>query len=77
LWRGGRRKEEAEASFRKYKVWLNFLHLHRLSNYEVEKETLRQRGVIRSSHMRLPHGPLLSDEAKEELHQILQDLNLL
>ena len=69
--------EEAERIFKKYKIWLNFLHLHRMSNYEVEKETLRQRRVIKSSYTRLPHGPLLSDEDKEELNQILRDLDLL
>lgn len=61
----------------KYKIWLNFLSLHRLSNYEVEKETLRLRGVISSSHTRLPRGPLLSEEAKVELKQILQNINLI
>jgi dihydrodipicolinate synthase/N-acetylneuraminate lyase len=67
----------AQAAFQRYKVWLDFLHLHRLSNYEVEKETLRQRGVIRSSYTRLPHGPLLTAQAKEELHGILDTLDLL
>jgi 4-hydroxy-tetrahydrodipicolinate synthase len=69
--------EKAEALFERYKKWLNFLHLHRISNYEVEKETLRQRGVIKSSFTRLPHGPLLTDEAKEKLNQVLADLELL
>jgi 4-hydroxy-tetrahydrodipicolinate synthase len=69
--------QEAEALFERYKKWLDFLHLHRMSNYEVEKETLRQRGVIKSSFTRLPHGPLLTDEDKEELNQILADLGLL
>jgi 4-hydroxy-tetrahydrodipicolinate synthase len=69
--------EEAERLFRRYKTWLDFLHLHRLSNYEVEKETLLQRGVIKSSYTRLPHGPLLGDEAKAELNRILRDLDLL
>ena len=44
---------------------------------EKEKETLRQRGVIKSSTMRLPHGPLLSDGDRAELQQILRDLDLL
>ena len=48
-----------------------------MSNYEVEKETLRQRGVIKSSYTRLPHGPLLTDEDKAELNQILRDLDLI
>ena len=69
--------EQAERIFKKYKTWLNFLHLHRLSNYEVEKETLRQRGVIKSSYTRLPHGPLLTDEDKEELNHILRDMELI
>ena len=69
--------EEAERLFKRYKTWLDFLHLHRLSNYEVEKETLRQRGVIKSSYTRLPHGPLLSDEAKAELNQVLRELDLI
>jgi dihydrodipicolinate synthase/N-acetylneuraminate lyase len=68
---------EAERIFEQYKIWLNFLRLHRTSNYEVEKETLRQRGVIKSSYTRLPHGPLLSEEDKEELNRILRDLDLL
>jgi len=69
--------EETESIFQRYKVWLRFLHLHRMSNIEVEKETLRQRGVIKSSYVRLPHGPLLTDEDKEELNQILRDLGLI
>ena len=68
---------QAQETFKRYKAWLDFLHLHRLSNYEVEKETLRQRGVIRSSYTRLPHGPLLTPQAKEELHGILDALGLL
>ena len=69
--------EEAQRQFQRYKMWLDFLHLHRMSNYEVEKETLRQRGVIKSSFTRLPHGPLLSDTDKEALNQILQELELI
>jgi dihydrodipicolinate synthase/N-acetylneuraminate lyase len=68
---------EAERIFKTYRIWLNYLHLHRMSNYEVEKETLKQRGVIKSSYTRLPHGPPLSEEAKAELKQVLRDLDLL
>jgi len=68
--------EEAQRLFKRYRRWLDFLHLHRISNYEVEKETLRQRGVIKSSHTRLPHGPSLADEDKAELNQILRGLDL-
>jgi len=70
--------KEAEDIFsKKYKPWLDFLHAHRLSNYEVEKETLRLRGAIKSSYTRLPRGPLLDKEAKAELKQILQDIDLI
>jgi 4-hydroxy-tetrahydrodipicolinate synthase len=69
--------EEAERIFRGYRTWLDFLHLHRLSNYEVEKETLRQRGVIKSSYTRLPHGPLLTEADKQHLNQVLKALNLI
>ncbi len=68
---------EAETLFKRYKKWLNFLHLHSISNDEVEKETLRQRGIIRSSFTRLPHGPLLTAEDKAELNQVLAELGLL
>ena len=68
---------EAERLFKTYKTWLDYLHLHRMSNYEVEKETLRQRGVIKSSYMRLPHGPRLTHEDKEQLKDILRRLDLL
>jgi 4-hydroxy-tetrahydrodipicolinate synthase len=69
--------ENARRRFRDYKVWLDFLRLHSLQNIEVEKETLRQRGVIESSYVRLPHGPLLSEEEKAELYRIQMDLDLL
>jgi len=61
----------------KYMPWLNFLGAHRLSNVEVEKETLRLRGVIKSSQTRIPRGPLLTDEEKAELKQILDNTGLM
>lgn len=69
--------DKAREIFEKYKVWLDFLHLHRRSNCEVEKETLRQRGVIESSYTRLPRGPSLTDEDRAELNRILRDLGLI
>jgi len=70
--------KEAEGIYKeKYKPWVDFLGQHRLSNFEVEKETLRLRGVIKSSHTRLPRGPLLTDEEKAELKRILHDTNLI
>jgi len=69
--------KKAEDTFRRYSLWLDFLNLHRLSNIEVEKETLRLRGVIRSSFTRLPRGPLLDEETGAELKQILQNMSLI
>lgn len=73
----GNEKAAEDIFKKKYKPWLDFLHAHRLSNYEVEKETLRLRGAIKSSYTRLPRGPLLDEEAKAELKQILQDIDLI
>jgi dihydrodipicolinate synthase/N-acetylneuraminate lyase len=56
----------------KYMPWLDFLSAHCLANVEVEKETLRQRGVIKSSQTRIPRGPLLTDGEKAELRRILE-----
>jgi 4-hydroxy-tetrahydrodipicolinate synthase len=69
--------EKARKRFKDYRIWLDFLRLHNLQNIEVEKETLRQRGVIKSSFVRLPHAPLLSDEEKAELHRIQMSLDLI
>ena len=70
--------EEGERVYStQYKPWLDFLNAHRLSNVEVEKETLRQRGVIESSQTRVPRGPLLTDEEKAELKQILKNTDLI
>jgi len=69
--------DKAEDIFKKYKIWVDFLALHRFSNSEVENETLRLRGGIKSSYVRLPRGPLLDEEAKAELKQILQEINLI
>lgn len=70
--------EEGEKIYNeKYMPWLDFLSAHRLSNVEVEKETLRLRGVIKSSQTRIPRGPLLTDEEKAELKQILENTGLM
>lgn len=61
----------------KYEPWVDFLSQHGPSNFEVEKETLRLRGVIKSSYSRLPRGRLLSEEDKAELKQIIQTANLI
>jgi len=61
----------------KYMPWLSFMSANSLSNVAIEKETLRQRGVIKSSHTRIPRGPLLTDGDKAELRQILENTGLI
>lgn len=75
LFRQGRETAAAE-SFNRYTPWLDYLTEHMTSWAEVEKETLRQRHVIRTSHARLPKGPDLSSEDKKQLSQILKQINL-
>jgi len=65
------RKEDARRTFAKYKPWVDFLSLHPGSSAEIEKETLRLRGVIKTSQTRSPHVPL-SEESKKELAEIIR-----
>jgi len=68
--------EKAQQIFSKYKVWVDFLSLHGNSNIEVEKETLRLRGVIKSSHAREPNIPM-SKTDKVELKSLLEKIGLI
>jgi 4-hydroxy-tetrahydrodipicolinate synthase len=64
---------KAKEIFGRYKVWVDFLGAHAASSAEVEKETLRLRGVIKSSQTRAPNIPL-GDEAKRELKELLKGI---
>jgi dihydrodipicolinate synthase/N-acetylneuraminate lyase len=68
--------DKAKESFAKYRRWLDYLTLHMASWAQVEKETLRQRGVIKSSYTRLPRGPELSDDDKRVLDHLLREMEL-
>lgn len=68
--------EKAQQVFNKYKVWVDFLSLHGNSNIEVEKETLRLRGVIKSSHCRGPNIPM-SKADRAELKNLLAKIGLI
>ena len=63
----------ARSIFAKYLRWANFMMLHQRSASEIEKETLRLRGVVGSSHTRSPHVPL-KDEEKFELRTLLNQI---
>ncbi|MHC4591749.1 MAG: dihydrodipicolinate synthase family protein [Planctomycetota bacterium] len=68
---------KAQEAFGRYKVWADFLSAHRLSNHEVEKETLKLRGVIGCARTRLPSGPELDGGARAELEGILREIGVL
>jgi dihydrodipicolinate synthase/N-acetylneuraminate lyase len=65
------KKDSARATFARYKPWVDFMSLHPGSSAEIEKETLKLRGIVKSSHTRSPHIPL-DEESKKELTKILQ-----
>jgi dihydrodipicolinate synthase/N-acetylneuraminate lyase len=67
------RDASAKKLFGKYKPWLDFVALNSASSAEVQKETSRLRGIIKSSHTRSPHVPLGS-AAKRELAALVDKL---
>jgi 4-hydroxy-tetrahydrodipicolinate synthase len=69
------RRGTVKANFSRYKKWVYFGILHMSSFAEFEKETLRLRGVIKSSHTRSPHVPL-GEQDKLELRKLLAELAL-
>lgn len=68
--------EEARAIFSRYKPWLEFQSLHSQSASEIAKETLRLRGIVRSSFTRSPHVPMDS-KTREELRDLVVNMGLL
>ena len=66
----------ARKAYNRYKPWVDFLFLHPMQGSEIEKETLKFRGIIKSTHMRGPKIDL-SETDKLELKKILQDMNLI
>lgn len=70
------RSDEARKSFTRMKPWLEFQTRHSLSASEIVKETLRARGVIKSSATRSPHVPL-GDGPKSELRELLRGMSLM
>ncbi|MEM2456710.1 MAG: dihydrodipicolinate synthase family protein [Candidatus Bathyarchaeia archaeon] len=65
--------EGSKKTYERFRRWLNFLLLHPLQAAEIEKETLRLRGVIRCSHTRGPKIGL-SEEDKQVLKRILEEI---
>lgn len=65
----------ARRIFKKYQRWLDYLSLHPLLEIALEKETLRLRGVIKSSYVR---GPTLALEKRhtQSLTAILRGIGV-
>ena len=68
--------EGSKRVYNRFKLWVDFLFLHPLQGAEIEKETLRLRGIIKSSHTRGPKISL-SDKDKIELKRILQKIGVI
>ncbi|HIH88599.1 TPA: dihydrodipicolinate synthase family protein [Candidatus Bathyarchaeota archaeon] len=65
----------AEKAYARYKPWVDLFHGSPGATAEIEKETLKHRGVIKTATSRSPKIPL-TDEGRTRLSQILVDLKL-
>jgi len=68
--------EEARSVFSRYKPWLEFQSSRSQSAAEIAKETLRLRGVVKSSSTRSPHVPMEA-RTKSELKQMIESMGML
>lgn len=68
--------KKARDVFARYKVWADFLGSYPGASAEIEKETLRLRGVIKSSQTRGPNVPF-SDEGKVKLRELLLKIGVI
>ncbi len=66
----------AEKTFQKYRKWVDYLSLYPLHEMNLEKETLRLRGVIKSSQVRGPRQETTKEQT-QNLKRILRELGLL
>ncbi len=71
--RGNRKK--AEQAYARYKPWVDLFHASPGATAEIEKETLKHRGVIKTATSRSPKIPL-TEEGSARLAEILADLKL-
>jgi 4-hydroxy-tetrahydrodipicolinate synthase len=70
------RSQEARETFSRCKPWFEFQSSHSSSASEIVKETLRLRGIVKSSATRSPHIPL-DAKVKVELKNLLEQMDLL
>lgn len=67
--------KRAEEAYAKYKPWVDLFHGSPGATAEIEKETLKSRGVILTATSRSPKVPL-SEDGRQRLAEILGALNL-
>jgi dihydrodipicolinate synthase/N-acetylneuraminate lyase len=67
--------KKAVAAYARYKPWVDLFHGSPGATAEIEKETLKYRGVIEMATSRSPKVPL-TPEGEQRLNQILADLKL-
>jgi dihydrodipicolinate synthase/N-acetylneuraminate lyase len=68
--------EGSKKVYERFKPWVDFLFLHSMQAPEIEKETLRLRGIIKSSHTRGPKV-CLDEKDKLALKKILQSIGVI
>ncbi len=68
-------EERAEQAYARYKPWVDLFHASPGATAEIEKETLKYRGIIKTATSRSPKVALTS-EARNRLTQILAGLKL-
>ena len=68
-------KKKAEQAYSRYKPWVDLFHTSPGATAEIEKETLKHRGIIKTASSRSPRVPL-TPESRARLVQILADLKL-
>ena len=77
IWTHAKKGDEkkAEQYYARYKPWVDLFHASPGATAEIEKETLKHRGIIRIATSRSPKVPL-TPEARTMLDQILIGLKL-
>jgi dihydrodipicolinate synthase/N-acetylneuraminate lyase len=68
-------KRGAEKAYARFKPWVDLFHASPGATAEIEKETLKYRGIIKTATSRSPKVPL-TEEGRAKLFKILDELKL-
>jgi dihydrodipicolinate synthase/N-acetylneuraminate lyase len=68
-------KKGAEKAYTRFKPWVDLFHASPGATAEIEKETLKYRGIIKMATSRNPKAPL-TEEGRAKLFKILDELKL-